>query len=151
MLTRNLVVRSDPFDRIVDRFFNDSLFRPEARANWATVWGLGSRLSMDIYEDRDGYTFVAAVPGLSADDLRIETEGNVVRISGTTHAPALSAEAGVHTLRSEIGYGKFARSFELAEVFDADKIEAKLENGVLTLRVPKAEEAKPRTIKVSAS
>lgn len=144
MLTRSLLIRTDPFTQFVDRALGNS-----AR-DWATVWGLGSRLPMDIYEDRDGYTFVAIVPGLNADDIRIETEGNVIRISGQTNAPSLSAEDNVRTLRSEIGYGEFGRSFGLPEDIDAEKIEAKLENGVLTLRVPKAEEAKPRTIKVSA-
>ena len=114
------------------------------------MWGIGARLPMDIYEDRDGYTFVAVVHGLTAEDVHIETEGNVVKISGETIAPAASAGENVRTLRSEIGYGKFSRSFELPEDIEADKIEAKLDNGVLALRVPKAEAVKPRTIKVVA-
>jgi HSP20 family protein len=114
------------------------------------MWGIGARLPMDIYEDRDGYTFVAVVPGLTAEDVHIENEGNVVKISGETIAPALSADENVRTLRSEIGYGKFSRSFELPEDIQAEKIDAKLENGVLTVYVPKAETVKPRTIKVVA-
>ncbi len=148
MLTRSLVLRTDPF-RIVNRFFNDEFFAPASR-EWATVWGLGSRLPLDIYEDGEGYTFVAVAPGVKADELSIETEGSVVKIGGETIAPALSADEKVRTLRSEIGYGKFSRSFELPEEIEADKIEAKLENGILTLRVPKAEVVKPRTIKVQA-
>ncbi len=149
MITRNIVLR-DPFANVVNRFMNDEFFRPVTR-DWATVWGLGSRLPMDIYEDRDGYTFVAVAPGLTADDVHIETEGSVIKISGETIAPALSADENVRALRSEIGYGKFSRSFELPEDIEADKIEAKLENGVLTLRVPKAETVKPHTIKVQTS
>ena len=148
MLTRSIVLRADPFAHFVNRFMNDSLVRPSRE--WATVWGLGSRLPIDIYEDGAGYTFVAIAPGLSADAISIETQGNVVKISGETVAPALSADEKVRTLRSEIGYGKFSRSFELPEDIQADKIEAKQENGVLTLHVPKAEEVKPRTIKVQA-
>jgi HSP20 family protein len=149
MLTRNIVLRTDPFARAMNRFLRDDFFAPVARG-WATEWGLGSRLPMDIYEDGEGYTFYAVVPGLSADDVQIETEGNVVRFSGETRAPALSADEKVRTLRSEIGYGQFSRSFDLPEDIEADRIEAKLENGVLTLRVPKAEAVKPRTIKVQA-
>jgi len=148
MLTRSIVLRPDPFAHFVNRFMNDSLVRPSRER--ATVWGLGSRLPIDIYEDGAGYTFVAIAPGLSADAISIETQGNVVKISGETVAPALSADEKVRTLRSEIGYGKFSRSFELPEDIQADKIEAKQENGVLTLHVPKAEEVKPRTIKVQA-
>ena len=149
MLTRSLALRTDPFAHVVDRFLNDGWLGPRSRG-WASVWGLGSRLPIDIYEDGEGYTFVAVTPGLKADDIRIETEGNVVKIGGETVAPTLSADEKVATLRSEIGYGKFARSFELPEDIDADKIEARLENGLLTLRAPKAEVVKPRTIKVQA-
>ena len=147
MLTRSLVLRRDPIFNVVDRFVNDRAFAPLSR-EWATVWGVGSRLPMDIYEDGEGYTFVAVVPGLSADEIQIETEGNLIKFSGETIAPALSSDEKAHTLRSEIGYGKFARSFELNEDIQADNIEARLDNGVLTVRVPKAEAVKPRTIKV---
>ncbi len=149
MLTRSLVLRADPFAHFVDRFLSDGWFGPRSR-EWASVWGLGSRLPIDVYANGEGYTFVAITPGLNADDVHIEAEGSVVKISGETVAPALSADEKVATLRSEIGYGKFARSFELPEDIDADKIEAKLENGVLTVYVPKTETVKPRTIKVQA-
>ena len=152
-MTRQMIIRRDPFfapfNKMVDAMLNDSFSRPLTR-EWATVWGIGSRLPLDIYEDGGGYSFVAVVPGLSADEIEIETEGNVIKFSGETIAPALSADEKVHTLRSEIGYGKFSRSFELPDDIEADKIEARLENGVLTARVPKAEAVKPRTIKVQA-
>lgn len=148
MLTRSLVLRHDPF-AVVNRFMNDRFLDIRPR-DWATVWGVGSRLPIDIYEDGEGYTFIAVAPGLSADDLDIETQGNVIKISGETIAPAMLADEKVRTLRSEIGYGKFSRSFELPEDIQADKIEAKLENGLLSLRVPKAEAVKPRAVKVLA-
>ncbi len=152
-MTRNMIVRTnDPFaaplSAAVDALFNDAWVNPRA-ANWATVWGVGSRLPLNIYADPEGYTFVAVTPGLTADQINIETEGNTVKISGETVAPALTADERAHVLRSEIGYGKFSRAFEMPEEIDADKIEANLENGVLTVRVPKAEAVKPRTIKVS--
>jgi len=152
-MTRQMIIRQDPFfapfNKVVNAMLNDSFARPLTR-DWATVWGIGSRLPMDIYEEGEGYTFVAVVPGLSADQIQIETEGNLIKFSGETIAPALSADEKARTLRSEIGYGKFARSFELAEDIQADNIEARLDNGVLTVRVPKAEAVKPHTIKVVA-
>ena len=93
---------------------------------------------------------MALVPGVKAEELNIEAEGNTVKISGELIAPALSADEKVQTLRSEIGFGKFSRAFEMPEEIDADKIDANLDNGVLTVRVPKAETVKPRTIKVQA-
>ena len=153
-MNRSLVVRTnDPFytplSAAVNALFNDAWVNP-ATTNWATVWGVGSRLPINIYADAEGYTFVAIVPGMKAEELSIETEGNTVKLSGETLAPAVSADEKVRTLRSEIGFGKFNRAFELPEDIDADKIEASLESGVLTVRVPKAETVKPRAIKVQA-
>ena len=147
MLTRNIVIR-DHFAHVVNRLMGDRFIHPASE--WATVWGVGSRLPIDIYEDGEGYTFVAVAPGVKPEELTIETEGNVVKISGETIAPAVAAEDKVRALRSEIGYGKFSRSFELPEDIDADKIEAKLVDGIMTLHVPKAEAVKPKTIKVQA-
>ncbi|HZY45139.1 MAG TPA: Hsp20/alpha crystallin family protein [Anaerolineae bacterium] len=153
-MSRNtLVVRHDPFFMplrdAMDTLFNDSFISPVAR-NWATVWGIGSRLPINIYADADGYTFVAVVPGLKADDVTIEVEGNTLKLSGETIAPAISADEKVRALRSEIGFGKFNRSFELPDAIDATQIDANLENGLLTVRVAKAETVKPRSIKVQA-
>ena len=153
MARNTLILRNDPFYMplrdAVNSLLNDSFVSPMAR-DWATVWGIGSRLPINVYEDGDAYTFVAILPGVKADELHIETEGSTVKLSGEIIAPAISADEKVRTLRSEIGYGKFSRAFELPEGIEADKIEATLENGILTLRVPKAEAVKPRLIKVQA-
>jgi HSP20 family protein len=152
-MARNLIVRTNPsfmpLRNAMDALFNDSFVNPTS-ADWSTVWGVGSRLPLNIYADGENYTFVALVPGVSAEELSIEAEGNTVKISGELIAPALSADEKVRTLRNEIGYGKFSRAFEMPDEIDADKIDAHLENGVLTLRVPKAEALRPRTIKVQA-
>ena len=112
--------------------------------------------------DQDATEWVAGKSGLlepSGDLLSaygvmpyetIEVEGNTIKLSGETIAPAISADEKVRTLRSEIGFGKFNRSFELPDDIDATKIDANLENGLLTVRVPKAEAVKPRSIKVQA-
>jgi HSP20 family protein len=153
-MSRNtLVVRHDPFFMplrdAMDTLLNDSFISPVAR-DWATTWGIGSRLPINIYADAEGYTFVAVVPGLKAEEVTIEVEGNTIKLSGETIAPAISADEKVRTLRNEIGFGKFNRSFELPDAIDATKIDANLENGLLTVRVPKAESVKPRSIKVQA-
>ena len=153
-MARNMLVRTnDPFfmplGAAVNALFNDAQVNPRT-ADWATVWGAGSRLPLNIYADAEGYTFVALVPGVKADEMTIETEGNTVKLSGELIAPAISADENIRALRSEIGFGKFSRVFEMPEEIDAEKIEANLDNGVLTVRVPKAETVKPRTIKVQA-
>ena len=103
-MTRNMIVRTnDPFttplSATVNALFNDAWVNPRA-ANWATVWGVGSRLPLNIYADPESYTFVALTPGLTAEQLNIETEGNTVKISGETIAPALSADERTRVLRS---------------------------------------------------
>ena len=153
-MARNMIVRTnDPFfmplSTAMNALFNDAQVNPRS-AEWATAWGVGSRLPLNIYSDAEGYTFVALVPGVKADEVSIEAEGSTVRISGELIAPALSADEKVQTLRSEIGFGKFNRAFEMPDEIDADQIDANLDNGVLTVRVPKAEAIKPRTIKVQA-
>lgn len=153
-MSRNtLVLRHDPFFMplrdAMDTLLNDSFISPVAR-DWATTWGIGSRLPINIYADAEGYTFVAVLPGLKAEDVTVEAEGNTIKLSGETIAPAISADEKVRTLRNEIGFGKFNRSFELPDAIDATKIDASLENGLLTVRVPKAETVKPRSIKVQA-
>ena len=153
-MSHNMMVRTNdpflmPWSAAMNALFNDAQVNPRA-ADWATVWGAGSRLPLNIYADAEGYTFVALVPGVKADELNIEAEGNTVKISGELIAPALSADDKIQPLRSEIGFGKFSRAFEMPEEIDADKIGANLENGMLTVRVPKAETVKPRSIKVQA-
>ena len=152
-MARNLIVRTNPafmpLRNAMDALFNDPFINPTS-ADWSSVWGAGSRVPLNIYTDGESYTFVALIPGLKPDELTIEAEGNTVRISGELIAPALSADEKVRTLRNEIGYGEFSRAFDLPDEIDADKIDAHMENGVLTLRVPKAKAVKPRTIKVQA-
>lgn len=103
------------------------------------------KLPVDVHADAEAYEITAVVPGLSADDLKIEILDNVVTLSGEL-AEAENGN-GKYLLR-ERRYGPFERRLRLPDPIEADASEAKIENGVLVLRVPKAEEAKPRLIKV---
>jgi HSP20 family protein len=142
----NIMVRNDPFVNTIQRLLRDDASHPVARE-----WRSASRgLPVDIYAHQDGYTIIALAPGLSADQLSVEAQGNIVKISGETGAPSQFAAAQATRLRSEISFGKFSRSFELPDEIDADKIEARLEKGLLTVFVPKAAAVKPRSIKVEA-
>jgi HSP20 family protein len=100
---------------------------------------------VDLTEDVDFYTLKAFLPGLKTEDVSIELDKGVLTISGEYKAE----EVETHHLMSEFPTGRFARSFELADAIKADKIEASMSDGVLTLHLPKAEEAKPRTIKIN--
>ena len=101
------------------------------------------RLAVDVREEQDAYILSAIVPGLKADDLNIEIIEDVVTIEGT-----FAADENEYLLR-ELPQGKFHRSLRMPVELDAEKAEAKIDDGLLTLRVPKAESARPKTIKVN--
>lgn len=101
--------------------------------------------ALNAWEDKEGFYVEAEVPGLTLEDLEIFVKGNELTITGERKVPNL-AEGHVH--RRERGEGKFARGLRLPTDVDADKVQARLRDGVLTLMLPKAENAKPRKIEV---
>ncbi|HEY3049224.1 MAG TPA: Hsp20/alpha crystallin family protein [Polaromonas sp.] len=100
---------------------------------------------VDIYEDDAGFTVIADMPGVSKDRLGVRVTGDSLVIDGTALVPVTGS---VELLYGEIHNPQYRRSFTLSRELDPGKIEAKLNNGVLRLRIPKAEEAKPRRITV---
>jgi HSP20 family protein len=101
---------------------------------------------LDIQDTGEAYEFSALLPGVSAEELNIQIQNDVVSISGELKYER--DEKGNYLLQ-ERPAGKFSRSIELPDPVDASKVEAHLTDGVLTLRLPKAEEARPRSIKVT--
>jgi HSP20 family protein len=100
-----------------------------------------------VHEDAEAYELVAPVPGLAADDVHIEVEDDVLTLRGK--APQPENGNGAYLLR-EIAPMEFERRLRLPLPVDAARAEASLQNGVLKLRIPKAEEARPKTIPVRA-
>ncbi len=103
------------------------------------------QIPLDVIAEGDDFVLVAYVPGVKAEDLQIEIIENVVSIKGEFHSD-LAEDAKM--LRNEIPTGSFARSMRLPSLLNASGAEAEVINGVLKLRVPKAEEAKAKQIKV---
>ncbi|HOJ01365.1 MAG TPA: Hsp20/alpha crystallin family protein [Anaerolineaceae bacterium] len=101
---------------------------------------------IDVRAENDDFIVTALVPGLKPEDLNIQVINETVTLSGELK---LYADEKANYIHKECPYGKFHRTITLPSTLDALKAEANVENGVLTLRVPKAEEAKPKTIKVS--
>jgi HSP20 family protein len=100
-------------------------------------------LSVDVREEDDAYILNALVPGLKAGDLNIQVLDDVVTIKGEFKAD--ESEYLMH----ELPHGSFSRTLRLPVSLDAGKAEARITDGVLTLRLAKAESARPRTIKVA--
>lgn len=120
---------------------------PLVRCYEPTGFNGGRRLPVDVRADEDAYVITAAVPGLRAEDLKIEVLKDVVTLRGEIPA---ADEANDGYLLRELRAGAFERSLRLPEPLDVSKAEASIENGLLTLRIPKAEEARPKTIKIQA-
>lgn len=100
---------------------------------------------VDIKTEEEAFVITALLPGIKAEDLNIQVVNETVSIQGEMEAD--KSENGNY-LMQERPSGKFCRTLTLPEPLDFSKAEAQLTNGVLTLRIPKAEEARPKTIKV---
>jgi len=100
-------------------------------------------LTLDIRDEGEAYLLKALVPGLKAENLNIQILEDTLSIEGE-----YPAEEGEFLMR-ELPVGAFRRALRLPAALDADKAEAKIEDGVLTLRIPKSESARPKTIKVA--
>jgi len=107
-----------------------------------------NRMPVDIFEDNDGITLQADMPGVSKDRLNVHVDGDSLLVEGQVqfnlpeHAKALYADIRSSTYR---------RSFVLSRELQTDKIEANLKDGVLTVRIPKRAEVRPRKIEVKTS
>jgi HSP20 family protein len=99
----------------------------------------------DIYETQDALTVVLEMPGVGKDHLSVRVEDGVLNVEGRLD---LSKYQGLRPLYIEYNIGHYSRSFQLSSKIDQNRIEAGLKDGVLSLTLPKAEEAKPRTIDV---
>jgi HSP20 family protein len=106
------------------------------------------RVPVDIFQTEDELVVRAAVPGFAPDEINLVVLNGVLSLKGEHKQTETNGQA--HYLRQEISLGDFERSFELPFAVRADKADAHFEHGILTVRLPKAEEAKPQQIKIAA-
>src|SRR6478736_8412431 len=116
------------FSSLVDRFFNESI----ARSGGSTFVP-----KVDIIENPESYELHFAAPGLSKDDFKIEVNDNQLTVSGERKFVNEKKEKNYHSIETQ--YGSFNRSFSLPEKVDGTKINAKYNNGILELTLPKDE------------
>ncbi len=124
--------------RLSDIFGDTSLATSQETGQWAPV--------VDIREVEDALLIQAELPGIDKKDISLEVKDGVLTISGERRYEKEVDEENVH--RVERVYGKFSRSFSLPRNINADKVEATMENGVLNIRLPKHESAKPKAITI---
>ena len=126
----------------INRVFGDLLGRTGEESN-LTPWAP----AVDIYETENELVVKADLPEVNPQDLDIRVENNILTIRGERKFENKVNEDNY--LRIERAYGSFSRSFSLANSVNSDAIKADYQNGVLTLSIPKREEAKPKQIKVN--
>jgi HSP20 family protein len=103
----------------------------------------------DVSEDENSLRITMELPGVEPNDVRLSLENNILTIRGEKKQQAEENNERIH--RFERTYGMFERTFALPNTVDPERIEARYENGVLNVTLPKAERAKPREIRVSSS
>jgi HSP20 family protein len=126
----------------INRLFSDAFERTGEESN-LTTWAP----AVDIYENEHELVVKADLPDVDPKNLDIRVENNILTIRGERQFEKKVNEANY--LRVERAYGAFSRSFSLANTVNPDGIKAEYQNGVLTLTIPKREEAKPKQIKVN--
>ena len=103
--------------------------------------------AMDLVETKDHFVLRADLPGVAEDDVKIEVEDNVLTVSGERRSE--HEEHGEGFYRMERAFGSFSRSLTLPKGVDAEGVAASFDHGVLEVRIPKPEQAKPRRISIS--
>ena len=131
-----MLMRSDPFrelDALAQRFAG-SVARPAA-------------MPMDAYRSGDAFLVMFDLPGVAADSIELTVEQNVLTVHAARSRPA---EENVEMIAAERPHGTFSRQLFLGEMLDTDHIDANYDAGVLTLRIPVMERAKPRKVAISS-
>lgn len=146
--------RTNPFTDVVslrdamDRLFEQSFIGLE---RGAAAQERGARtMAVNLCEKDDKYYVQAFLPGVKAEEVEISVNQNTINLKA--HIPSDLEKEGAKNYRwyiTELGYGDLSRSLTFPAPIDASKIEARQDNGVLTVEVPKAEGARPRQIKVT--
>lgn len=103
---------------------------------------------VDVIEDTTGITLFADLPGVPRDKLDLRVEGNQLAIEADL---ALVLPTGMEPSHAEVQRSRYRRSFSLSKELDASKVSAELNNGVLRVRIPKAEHAQPRRIAINVA
>jgi len=139
---RDLMTTQREFDRLFKEAFSPLFSEGElSTRTWAPP--------VDIYETENDIVLKAELPGVDPKDVEVRVEDSTLYLKGERKFEKEVKDENYH--RVERSYGSFARSFSLPNSINAEKVKAEYKDGLLTLTLPKREEAKPRTIKIDVS
>lgn len=145
-----IIRRPSPFGELMslrqamDRLFEDSYVRPTR----SLLAGFGEMLPLDIRHDPDQLVLEAALPGVKPDDVEITVEQGTLTIRARTAEERREGEETGEYLLQEIRRGEMTRTVTLPNGLEPDRAEATFEDGILRLRIPRAEAVKPRQIRI---
>ena len=128
----------------MSRMFGFPFGRGDADGFFGSLWSP----AVDIVQEGDHFLVRADLPGMKKDEIEITLNGDTLTISGEKKRESEAKDDGYY--RSERYYGKFSRSLVRPSTVDANKIEASYKDGVLSLTIPKSEEARPKQIKIQS-
>lgn len=131
----------DEIDRLFEAPLAEFVRNNQLLSGWAPA--------LDVYEQKDDVVVRAELPGMKKEDIEVSLHDNTLSISGERKHE--ETHEGQEVYRSERFFGRFQRSVTLPTVVSADKVKAQYKDGVLTVTLPKAEEAKPKQINVNVS
>jgi len=141
-----------PFNRLtslrdeIDRLFDLSM--PTLARDTGGLFS-GWAPALDLYQDKDNVFVKVELPGMKKEEINISLHEGMLTLSGERKRETKSGEG--ETFRSESYYGKFHRAVTLPTLVDANQVKANYKDGILTVTLPKAEEAKPKQIEVNIS
>ncbi len=127
---------------LIDRFFDNDLFDWSAKNYSKTNTTLPS---VNVKENDERFAIELAVPGFDKNDFKVEVHNDTLTISSEKEERTETNENNEHYTKREFSYQSFYRSFNLPKTADSDRIDANYENGILTVSIPKKEEAKPKS------
>jgi len=145
------ITRWDPWDEVVslrdamDRLLAESVVRPRGEGG-----GMTSSLAVDVREQGDDFVVTAPIPGVTPEDVEISVLGDTLRIHGERREQRQEGGEGQRWLLREQRYGAFERMVRLPSSVKADRANAEFRDGILTITLPKTEEAKERRIPIHA-
>lgn len=129
----------------MNRLFEESVLRPGFLAATETS---SAGAPVDIYETEDSVVLKATVPGVRPEDIDVTISGDVLTIKGE-FKPEEPTEKQRNFIRQERRFGSFCRQLTLPTAIDSNRVSATFENGILTLEMPKREEVKPKSVKIT--
>ena len=138
-----MLMRTDPFrefDRLTRQMFGDSV---------SGTWSRPVAMPMDAYRTGDEFIVAFDLPGVSPESIDVDLERNVLTVKAERRPLDLGNEAHLHV--SERPLGVFSRQLILSDALDSEHIQAGYDNGVLVLRIPVLDEAKPRKVAVAVN